>query len=41
MRVLLDLPKRQPNAQSVMLGGDETSYGVRVPKGENLETDFY
>jgi glycosyltransferase involved in cell wall biosynthesis len=40
MRVLLDLPKRQPNAQSVMLGGDETSYGVRVPKGKTWKQIF-
>ena len=40
MRVLLDLPKRQPNAQIVMLGGDETSYGARAPKGKTWKQIF-
>jgi glycosyltransferase involved in cell wall biosynthesis len=34
MRALPDLLKRRLNAQSVMLGGDETSYGARAPKGK-------
>jgi hypothetical protein len=40
MRALPDPLKRRLNAQIVMLGGDETSYGARA-KGKNLETDFY
>ena len=34
MRALPDLLKRRLNAQIVMLGGDETSYGARAPKGK-------
>jgi hypothetical protein len=34
MRALPELLKKRPNAQVVMLGGDETSYGARPPKGK-------
>lgn len=35
MRALPDLLKARPNAQVVMLGGDEVSYGAKPPKGQS------
>lgn len=40
MRALPDLLKKRPNAQIVMLGGDETSYGARPPKGQTWKQIF-
>lgn len=34
MRALPELLKRRPNAQVVLLGGDEVSYGAKAPKGK-------
>lgn len=34
MRALPELLKRRPNAQIVLLGGDEVSYGARAPEGK-------
>ena len=34
MRALPDILKRRPEAQVVMLGGDDVSYGARPPKGK-------
>ena len=35
MRALPELLKKRPNAQVVMLGGDETSYGARPPRAKH------
>jgi glycosyltransferase involved in cell wall biosynthesis len=35
MRALPDLLKRRTNAHVVLLGGDETSYGAKPPKGQS------
>ena len=40
MRALPELLKKRPNAQVVMLGGDETSYGARPPKGKTWKQIF-
>lgn len=34
MRALPGILKRRPNAQIVLLGGDEVSYGAKAPKGQ-------
>lgn len=34
MRALPEILKRRPNAHVVILGGDETSYGAKPPKGQ-------
>ncbi|MFW2589290.1 glycosyltransferase [Sagittula sp. SSi028] len=34
MRALPDILKQRPNAHVVILGGDETSYGAKPPKGQ-------
>ncbi|KMK68738.1 glycosyltransferase [Puniceibacterium sp. IMCC21224] len=34
MRALPEILKRRPNAQVVLLGGDEVSYGAKAPKGQ-------
>ena len=40
MRALPDLLRRRPNAQVVMLGGDETSYGAKPPQGQTWKQIF-
>lgn len=35
MRTLPDILRRRPNAQIVLLGGDEVSYGARPPEGQS------
>jgi len=40
MRALPDILKRRPDAQVVMLGGDEVSYGARAPKGQTWKQIF-
>jgi glycosyltransferase involved in cell wall biosynthesis len=34
MRALPDILKTRPNAQVVLIGGDEVSYGAKAPKGQ-------
>lgn len=40
MRALPELLRRRPNAQVVLLGGDETSYGARPPQGKSWKQIF-
>ncbi len=40
MRALPDLLKRRPNAQVVLIGGDEVSYGAKAPKGQTWKQIF-
>lgn len=40
MRALPELLRRRPNAQVVLLGGDETSYGAKPPKGTTWKQRF-
>ena len=40
MRALPELLKKRPNAQVIMLGSDETSYGARPPKGKTWKQIF-
>ena len=40
MRALPELLKKRTNAQVVMLGGDETSYGARPPRGKTWKQIF-
>ncbi|MFD1340888.1 glycosyltransferase [Litorisediminicola beolgyonensis] len=40
MRALPDILRRRPEAQIVLLGGDETSYGARPPKGQTWKQIF-
>lgn len=40
MRALPEILKRRPNAQIVMLGGDDVSYGARAPKGQTWKQIF-
>lgn len=40
MRALPELLRRRPNADIVLLGGDETSYGARPPKGKTWKQIF-
>ena len=40
MRALPDLLKRRPNAQVVLLGGDEVSYGAKAPEGKTWKQIF-
>ncbi len=34
MRALEDMCRRRPNARFIIVGGDDVSYGQRLPKGE-------
>ena len=40
MRALPDLLKRRPNAQVLIVGGDDVSYGARAPKGQTWKQIF-
>ena len=40
MRALPRLLKERPNAQILIVGGDETSYGARAPKGKTWKQIF-
>jgi glycosyltransferase involved in cell wall biosynthesis len=40
MRALPDILKRRPNAQVVMIGGDEVSYGAKAPDGKTWKQIF-
>ncbi|MGJ8602544.1 MAG: glycosyltransferase family 4 protein [Marivita sp.] len=40
MRALPDLLRRRPSAQVVLLGGDDTSYGAKPPKGKTWKQIF-
>lgn len=40
MRALPDLLRRRPAAQVVLLGGDDTSYGAKPPKGRTWKQIF-
>ena len=40
MRALPDLLRQRPNAQIVILGGDETSYGAKPPEGQTWKQIF-
>jgi len=40
MRALPDLLKRRPNAQMLIVGGDDVSYGARAPKGQTWKQIF-
>ena len=40
MRALPELLKRRPNAQVVLLGGDEVSYGAKAPDGKTWKQIF-
>ncbi|MEQ5869750.1 glycosyltransferase [Sagittula sp. NFXS13] len=40
MRALPAILKERPNAQVVILGGDETSYGAKPPKGQTWKQIF-
>lgn len=40
MRALPDLLRRRPNAEIVLLGGDETSYGAKPPAGKTWKQIF-
>ncbi len=40
MRALPALLKRRPNAQVVLIGGDEVSYGAKPPKGQSWKQIF-
>lgn len=40
MRALPELLRRRPNAQVVLLGGDETSYGAKPPAGQTWKQIF-
>ncbi|MCL3881977.1 glycosyltransferase [Marivita sp. GX14005] len=40
MRALPDLLRRRPEAQIVILGGDETSYGAKPPAGQTWKRIF-
>jgi glycosyltransferase involved in cell wall biosynthesis len=40
MRALPDLLRRRPNAEVVLLGGDETSYGAKPPAGKTWKQIF-
>ncbi|MCR9111422.1 MAG: glycosyltransferase [Rhodobacteraceae bacterium] len=40
MRALPELLRRRPNAQVVLLGGDDTSYGARPPQGKTWKQIF-
>jgi glycosyltransferase involved in cell wall biosynthesis len=40
MRALPEILRRRPAAQVVLLGGDETSYGARAPKGQTWKQIF-
>lgn len=40
MRALPGILKKRPNAQVVLLGGEDTSYGARPPKGQTWKQIF-
>jgi glycosyltransferase involved in cell wall biosynthesis len=40
MRALPEILRRRPRAQVVLLGGDDTSYGARPPKGQSWKQIF-
>jgi glycosyltransferase involved in cell wall biosynthesis len=40
MRALPELLRRRPNAQIVILGGDDTSYGAKPPQGKTWKQIF-
>ncbi|RBI86262.1 glycosyl transferase [Rhodosalinus halophilus] len=40
MRALPEILRRRPEAQVVMLGGDDVSYGARPPKGQSWKQIF-
>ncbi|SLN18299.1 GDP-mannose-dependent alpha-(1-2)-phosphatidylinositol mannosyltransferase [Roseivivax jejudonensis] len=40
MRALPEILRRRPNAQIVMIGGDETSYGAKPPAGKTWKQIF-
>lgn len=40
MRALPDLLRRRPNARVLIVGGDETSYGAKPPKGQTWKQIF-
>ncbi len=40
MRALEDLCRRRPNAQFIIVGGDDVSYGQRLPKGETYRQKY-
>jgi glycosyltransferase involved in cell wall biosynthesis len=40
MRALEDLCRRRPNARFIVVGGDDVSYGQRLPKGETYRQKY-
>ena len=40
MRALEDLCRRRPNARFIIVGGDDVSYGQRLPKGETYRQKY-